>query len=108
MDIQDPLRIRLMSHLQMFIAGRSSQAPPVSATPPAANHYQTALLKTIFLNFISNYNQCEQRLYLEIEEAEENVGYYFFLFLDALLICCRWHFDDAISEWTYYFQEAVG
>ena len=44
MDIQDPLRIRLMSHLQMFIAGRSSQAPPtpVPATPSPANHYQSA------------------------------------------------------------------
>ena len=47
LDIQDPLRIRLMSHLQMFIAQRSSQAPPpphpsVTAPPPSTNHYQTA------------------------------------------------------------------
>ena len=61
-----------------------------------------------FLAFISNYKKCEQRLYLEIEEEGKRWLLIFFLFLDALLICCRWHFDDAISEWTYYFQEAVG
>jgi len=49
LDIQDPLRIRLMSHLQMFIAQRSSQPatphpgmPPATPTVSAGNHYQTA------------------------------------------------------------------
>ena len=35
LDIQDPLRIRLMSHLQMFIAQRSSQ--PHQSTPAAVH-----------------------------------------------------------------------
>ena len=34
LDIQDPLRIRLMSHLQMFMAQRSTPAPP--PPPPTA------------------------------------------------------------------------
>ena len=43
------------------------------------------MLKTIFLKVISNCSQCEQRLYLEIEEAEENVGYLFFFFCFSTL-----------------------
>jgi hypothetical protein len=50
------------------------------------NLYQIALLKTIFLKVISNYSQCEQRLYLEIEEAEENVGYLFFFCFSTLYL----------------------
>ncbi len=49
MDIQDPLRIRLMSHLQMFIAQRtssgqvhsqSSQMPPMGPVPSHTNSAQ--------------------------------------------------------------------
>ena len=50
------------------------------------NHYQIALLKTIFLKVISNYTQSEQRLYLEIEEEEENVGYLFFFCFSTLYL----------------------
>jgi YRPW motif-containing protein len=40
MDIQDPLRIRLMSHLQMFMAQRTSQPPgPPPPTNPTPNQY---------------------------------------------------------------------
>ena len=49
MDIQDPLRIRLMSHLQMFIAQRSSQQVQVQPQiqpqihpPPPQSHYPTS------------------------------------------------------------------
>ena len=43
MDIQDPLRLRLMSHLQMFIAQRSSNVaaspPPPPNVPSPASQY---------------------------------------------------------------------
>ena len=51
------------------------------------NHCQIGLLKTIFLKVISNFSQCEQRLYLEIEEEEEeNVGYLFFFCFSTLYL----------------------
>ena len=39
MDIQDPLRIRLMSHLQMFIAQRTTPPTPAPPATPAQNYY---------------------------------------------------------------------
>ena len=44
--------------------------------------------RLFFLKFISNYSQCEQRLYLEIEEEEEeeNVGYLFFFCFSTLYL----------------------
>merc|ERR1712141_559162 len=35
LDIQDPLRIRLMSHLQMFMAQRTTPSTPAPPPPPA-------------------------------------------------------------------------
>ena len=35
LDIQDPLRIRLMSHLQMFMTQRTNPTTPVAPPPPA-------------------------------------------------------------------------
>ena len=34
LDIQDPLRIRLMSHLQMFMTQRTTPTTPVAPPPP--------------------------------------------------------------------------
>ena len=34
LDIQDPLRIRLMSHLQMFMAQRTTPTTPAPPPPP--------------------------------------------------------------------------
>ena len=54
LDIQDPLRIRLMSHLQMFMAQRTT--PTTAAPPPPPGNLINSKILHHFLHLLPKNN----------------------------------------------------